>query len=79
VLNKFFIQQVEKKKKDLRCRRCITKLMEHLAQENKNIETMYGLFLRLSIDLDMQRKRFPEELHCHYILRELEVFSQKQL
>jgi hypothetical protein len=79
VLNKFFIQQVEKKKKDLRCRRCITKLMELLAQENKNIETMYGLFLRLSTDLDMRKKRFLGELHCLYILREWEVFSQKQL
>lgn len=45
--------------------------MVHLDLENKNTETMFGLFQKLNIDLDMQKKKFHKVQVFHFILNEL--------
>jgi len=78
VLRMYFIQLEEKRKKDLRSQQCTTRLMELLVQENRSTETTFGQSLKLSIDLDLLKRRCQEELLCRCILRESEEFSQRQ-
>jgi len=68
--NKYFILPEEKKRKDPKSQLCTIRLMELLDLENKSIETMFGLFLKHNIDLDMQKKKSLKELAFHYTLKE---------
>jgi len=76
--NKYFIQLEEKRRKDQKYPLCTIRLMEHSDLENKSIEIMSGLFLKHSIDLVMQKKRFLKGLVFHYILRESILSFRKQ-
>ena len=73
----FFILMEEKKKSDLMCQLCTTKLMALLVQESKSTGTMFGLFLKLNIDLDMPKRKYHKELDCRYIQNELAECFQK--
>ena len=77
VQKKFYIQLVERKKRDLMFLQCITKLMVHLDQENRNTGIMFGRFHKLNIDLDMLKKNYLWELDYLYIQKELMEFFQK--
>ena len=70
VQNRFSIQLEEKKRNDLKSQQCTIRLMEHLVQVSKNTEIMFGLFHKLNIDLDMQRKKSLKELVFLYIQKE---------
>jgi hypothetical protein len=75
----FSIQQVERRKNDLMFQLCITKHMEHLDQESRSTETMSGQFLKINIDLAMQRRNCLRVLVSLYTQRELMVLSPKLL
>lgn len=66
----FYIQQEERRRSDPRSQQCTIKLMEHLVQESKSIETMFGQFLKLSIGSDMQKRKSQEELQNLFIQNE---------
>lgn len=71
---------VEKKRKDQKSRPCITKLMERLDQESRNTEITFGLFLKISIDLDMQKRKFLKAQDSLSILKEsTELFQRRSL
>ena len=67
----FFIQKVEKRRKDLKYLQCTIKHTELLDLVNKSIETMFGQFQKQNIDLAMLKKRFLREQVSHFILKEL--------
>ena len=76
----FFTPLVEKKRKDQKFRPCITKLMERLDQESRNTEITFGLFLKISIDLDMQKRKFLKAQDFLSILKEsTELFQRRSL
>lgn len=70
VQNRSFTQQEEKRRKDLKFQQCTIRLMEHLVQESKNTETMFGQSPKLNIDLDMLKKKFLKELVFLFIQNE---------
>jgi len=79
VLKMFFTPMDERKKRDLMFPQCTIKLMALSVRVNKNIETMFGQFLKHSIDLDMLKRKYHKELPCRYIQNVLEECFQKQL
>lgn len=74
----FFIQKVEKRRKDLKFQQCTIRHMELLDLVNKSIETMFGQSLKQSIDLVMLKRKFRKAQVFHSIQKELTEYSQKR-